>query len=213
VNENGLKEAGFARLTSYDRKMNADQRDAGNPLRGLNEAKGQKGPPPVHLWNPPFCGDIDMRIAADGTWFYMNSPIGRRPLVKLFSSVLRLDADGKFYLVTPVEKVGIRVDDAPFTAVRMAVAGEGRSQAISFETNVDEEVTVDEAHPLRFSVEARTDGLKPYVMVRSGLEALVSRALFYDLAAAGTVEDGWFGVWSSGRFFPMQKAAEIGLGA
>jgi hypothetical protein len=93
----------------------------------------------------------------------------------------------------------------------MTLEGEGRAQAIRFETNVEDEVTVDESHPLRFAVEEGTDGLKPYVMVRNGLEALVSRALFYDLAAAGTVEDGWFGVWSSGRFYPMQTAAEIGL--
>jgi hypothetical protein len=191
--------------------MSTYQRDAGNPLKGLGAARAAKGPPPVHLWNPPFCGDIDMRIAQDGTWFYMNSPIGRKPLVQLFASVLRLDADGKYYLVTPVEKVGIRVDDAPFTAIRMAVDGQGREQTISFETNVEDAVTVDAAHPLRFALEEGTGGLKPYVMVRAGLEALVSRALFYDLAAAGTVEDGWFGVWSSGEFYPMQQAAEIGL--
>ena len=191
--------------------MSTDQRDAGNPLKGLSAARAAKGPPPVHLWNPPFCGDIDMRIAQDGTWFYMNSPIGRKPLVQLFSSVLRHGEDGKYYLVTPVEKVGIRVEDAPFTAVRMAVEGEGRTQSICFETNVDEEVTVDATHPLRFAEEEGTGGLKPYVMVRARLEALVSRALFYDLAAVGTVEDGWFGVWSSGQFYPMQKAAEIGL--
>jgi hypothetical protein len=191
--------------------MSTDQRDAGNPLKGLSAARAAKGPPPVHLWNPPFCGDIDMRIEQNGTWFYMNSPIGRKPLVQLFSSVLRHDEDGRYYLVTPVEKVGIEVEDAPFTAVRMAVEGEGRAQSIRFETNVDEEVTVDAAHPLRFAVEEGTGGLKPYVLVRARLEALVSRALFYDLAAAGTVEDGWFGVWSSGQFYPMQKAAEIGL--
>jgi uncharacterized protein len=191
--------------------MSTDQRDAGNPLKGLSAARAAKGPPPVHLWNPPFCGDIDMRIAQDGTWFYMNSPIGRKPLVQLFSSVLRHDEDGKYYLVTPVEKVGIRVEDAPFTAVRMTVEGEGPTQSIRFETNVDDEVTVDAAHPLRFVEEEGTGGLKPYVLVRARLEALVSRALFYDLAAAGTVEDGWFGVWSSGQFYPMQKAAEIGL--
>jgi hypothetical protein len=191
--------------------MSTDQRDAGNPLKGLSAARAAKGPPPVHLWNPPFCGDIDMRIAQDGTWFYMNSPIGRKPLVQLFSSVLRHDEDGKYYLVTPVEKVGIRVEDAPFTAVRMTVEGEGPTQSIRFETNVDDEVTVDAAHPLRFVEEEGTGGLKPYVLVRARLEALVSRALFYDLAAAGTVENGWFGVWSSGQFYPMQKAAEIGL--
>jgi hypothetical protein len=190
--------------------MNTDQRDASNPLKGLGEASKAKGPPPVHLWNPPFCGDIDMRIAQDGTWFYMNSPIGRKPLVQLFSSVLRHDGDGKFYLVTPVEKVGIRVDDAPFTAIRMRVEGEGQDQVIRFETNVDDEVTVDHDHPLRFAEEEGTGGLKPYVLVRARLEALVSRALFYDLAGAGVVEDGWFGVWSTGRFYPMQRAAEIG---
>ncbi|MCA3559866.1 MAG: DUF1285 domain-containing protein [Aestuariivirga sp.] len=191
--------------------MNTDPRDASNPLKGLGEVSKAKGPPPLHLWNPPFCGDIDMRIAQDGTWFYMNSPIGRKPLVQLFASVLRLDADGKYYLVTPVEKVGIQVDDAPFTAIRMRVEGEGKSQILHFETNVDEEVAIDDAHPLRFAEEQGTGGLKPYVLVRVNLEALVSRALFYELASAGVVEEGWFGVWSSGRFYPMQKATEIGL--
>jgi hypothetical protein len=191
--------------------MNTDQEDASNPLKGLGEARKGKGPPPVHLWNPPFCGDIDMRIAQDGTWFYMNSPIGRKPLVQLFASVLRHDPDGKYYLVTPVEKVGIRVDDAPFTAVRMAIHDKGKAQIIRFETNVEEEVTVDGAHPLRFAIEAGTDGLKPYVEVRAGLDALVLRPLFYDLVAAGETHDGWFGVWSSGDFFPMQRADEIGL--
>lgn len=193
--------------------MTADHQDAANPLKGLTAARQSGAKPPVHLWNPPFCGDIDMRIAADGTWFYLNSPIGRKALVQLFASVLRREADGRYYLVTPVEKVGIRVDDAPFAAVRMSVSGEGSAQVIRFETNVEDEVTVDAAHPLRFAEEQGTGGLKPYVLVRAGLEALVSRALFYDLAAAGTIEDGWFGVWSSGRFFPMQRAAEIGLSA
>jgi uncharacterized protein len=192
--------------------MTMKARDASNPLQGLKEAAaGGKGRPPVHLWNPPFCGDIDMRIAADGTWFYMNSPIGRKPLFKLFASVLRHDEDGKYYLVTPVEKCGIRVDDAPFLAIRMHVEGNGCAQKISFETNVDDVVTVDNAHPLRFETEIGTDGLKPYVLMRGRLEALVSRALFYDLVAKGRVEGEWFGVWSSGLFFPMQKASEIGV--
>jgi uncharacterized protein len=190
--------------------MTTTARDAGNPLQGLKEAAAAgKGHPPVHLWNPPFCGDIDMRIAQDGTWFYMNSPIGRKPLFKLFASVLRHDEDGKFYLVTPVEKCGIRVDDAPFLAIRMHAEGEGRSQVITFETNVDDEAQVDADHPLRFETEIGTAGLKPYVLVRARLEALVSRALFYDLVARGSVEGEWFGVWSSGQFFPMQKASEI----
>jgi hypothetical protein len=186
-------------------------RDAANPVEGLGQIAKSKGPAPVHLWNPPFCGDIDMRIASDGTWFYMNSPIGRMPLVKLFASVLRRDGDGKYYLVTPVEKCGIRVDDAPFVAIRMASEGQGRQQTIRFETNVDDEVAVDAAHPLRFETEVGTGGLKPYVLVRARLEALVARALFYDLVARGTTEGEWFGVWSGGQFWPMQKATEIGV--
>ena len=133
--------------------------DVSNPLKGLSDVVKAKGLPPVHLWNPPFCGDIDMRIAADGLWYYMNSPIGRMPLVKLFSSILRYDADGKFYLITPVEKCGIRVDDAPFVAIRMQVAGKGHDQVISFETNVDDEIVVGSEHPLRVAEEAGTGGL------------------------------------------------------
>ena len=152
-----------------------------------------------------------MRIAQDGTWYYMNSPIGRKPLLKLFSTVLRHDEDGKYYLVTPVEKCGITVDDAPFLAIRMHVDGEGREQILSFETNVDDTVTVNADHPLRVEDEPGTGGLKPYVLVRARLEALVSRALFYDLVARGTVEGEWFGVWSGGIFWPMKPAREIGL--
>ena len=184
--------------------------DASNPLKGLQDVVKVKGLPPVLLWNPAFCGDIDMRIASDGLWYYMNSPIGRKPLMKLFASILRLDDDGKYYLVTPVEKCGIRVDDAPFIAIRMSVEGVGRDQRIGFETNVDDQVYLGPEHPMRVADEAGTGGLKPYVLIRSNLEALVSRALFYDLVALGAVEGDWFGVWSSGVFYPMQKAAEIG---
>ena len=152
-----------------------------------------------------------MRIAADGVWYYMNSPIGRKPLVNLFASILRKDADGRTYLVTPVEKCAIRVDDAPLLAVRMAVEGNGRDQVISFETVTDDLVRVDAGHPLHFALEAGTGGLKPYVLVRGRLEALVARAIFYDLVAAGCVEDAWYGVWSGGQFWPMQRAAEIRL--
>ncbi len=173
------------------------------------------GLPPVHLWNPPFCGDIDMRIAQDGTWFFMNSPIGRKPLVKLFSSILRRDEDGRYYLVTPVEKCGIVVDDAPLVVIQMSVKGRGHEQAVHFLTQVDDEVTVDGDHPLRFEREAGTGGLKPYVLVRGRLEALVNRPTFYELVAKGTVveTDGaaWFGIWSSGRFWRMALARDIGL--
>ena len=184
--------------------------DVSNPLKGLNDVVKANGPPPVDLWNPPFCGDIDMRIASDGLWYYMNSPIGRKPLMKLFASILRYDADGKYYLVTPVEKCGIKVDDAPFVAIRMGVTGQGAKQCISFETNVDDEFVLGPGHPMRVADEAGTGGLKPYVLVRRNLEALVSRALFYDLVALGVTEGEWFGVWSSGVFYPMQKASDIG---
>ncbi len=197
--------------------------DAANPLKGLAEAGraaeksgGKKGLPPVHLWNPELCGDINMHIARDGTWYYLGSPIGRKELVQLFSSVLRHDDDGVHYLVTPVEKCSVVVEDAPFLAVRMNVAGSGREQVIGFETSVDDQMVVDDEHPLRFETEPGTDGLKPYVLVRARLEALVNRALFYDLVALGVVElhegDDWFGVWSSGRFWPMAPAKEIGAG-
>ena len=207
------REAMTGKSTSAD-----TARDAANPLRGLKQAQkagSEEGLPPVHLWNPPFCGDIGMRIAADGTWYYMNSPIGRKPLVRLFSTILRRDEDAKYYLVTPVEKCGVEVEDAPFLAVEMTVEGEGHDQRLRFRTNVDDEVTVDKDHPLRFETEEGTDGLKPYVLVRGRLEALVNRPIFYDLVAAGTVErvDGeeWFGVWSSGDFWPMARAAAVGL--
>ena len=167
----------------------------------------KRGPAPVHLWNPAFCGDIDMRIAADGTWFYNGSPIGRAPLVQLFASILRKDGD-QYLLVTPVEKVGIRVDDAPFVAVEMAVA----DRSVSFRTNVDDFVTVGPEHPLRFEPGA-SDGLKPYVLVRDNLWALVKRALFYDLVALGHTRpwqgEEWFGVSSGGQFFAMVRAEEI----
>jgi hypothetical protein len=183
-------------------------------LKGLGEAavrRRGRGPPPVHLWNPPDCGDIDMRIAADGIWFYCGSPIGRLPLVRLFSSILRKDGD-RYVLVTPVEKVGVRVDDAPFLAVEMRIEGRGAESRLTFRTNVEDVVTVDEQHPLRFERGA-AEGLKPYVRVRDDLWALVKRALFYDLVDLGTTErrldESWFGVRSSGVFFPMCPASEI----
>ena len=182
-------------------------------LAGLGEvaAARKRGPAPVHLWNPPYCGAIDMRIAADGTWYYLGSPIGRAPLVQLFSSILRRDGD-QYVLVTPVERVGITVDDAPFLGVEMRVEEVEGVARIGFRTNVEDFVWVDADHPLRFESGA-ADGVKPYVRVRDDLWALVKRALFYDLVALGEVEpfegEDWFGVRSSGQFFPMRRAAEI----
>ncbi|PTM41898.1 DUF1285 domain-containing protein [Bosea sp. 124] len=172
---------------------------------------GKRGLPPVERWNPDFCGDIDMRIAADGTWFYMGTPIGRPALVKLFSSVLRRDGDD-YVLVTPVEKLGIVVEDAPFQAVEMAVEGEGDARSIAFRTHVDDLVTVGPEHAIRFEREAK-GGLKPYVHVRRGLWARVTRALSYDLLALGEVRDvegiPMFGVAAAGIFHPAVPASEI----
>ena len=180
-------------------------------------AGGEKGRglPPVHLWNPPFCGDIDMRIAADGTWFYMNSPIGRLPLIKLFSTILRRDVD-RYVLVTPVERVGIRVDDAPFVAVEMRVENPGPNQVLRFRTNVDDWTELGADHGMRFETGA-AEGFKPYVHVRAALWARVARSLFYDLVALGEARfiDGvdQFGIVSGGVFFSMAPAAEIGFEA
>src|ERR1041385_2350285 len=171
------------------RSRMADVKTGGlDALAGEAKRAGKKGPPPVHLWNPPFCGDLDMRIAADGTWFYLKTPIGRHPLVKLFASVLKREGE-KYFLVTPVEKVGITVDDAPFTAVEMRAEGEGAARTLSFRTNVDDWVTAGPGHALRFEPEAETGGLKPYLHVRRDLWALVTRALFYDLVELGEERD------------------------
>lgn len=171
---------------------------------------GGKGPPPVETWNPPFCGDLDIRIARDGTWYYLGSPIGRMPLVKLFASVLRKDEDGRHYLVTPVEKIGINVEDAPLLAVEMAVEGEAQEQQLTLRTNLGDLVAVGADHPLRFEKEPDSDGLKPYVHVRGRLEALFTRALMYQLADLMEEQetDGGtrMGVWSGGRFFSVDPA-------
>jgi uncharacterized protein len=190
------------------REPNAAQR-----LEGLTDAARRaatKGLPPVHMWNPPFCGDLDMRIASDGTWFYLGTPIGRPALVKLFSTILKRE-DDKYFLVTPVEKVGIRVDDVPFLAVEMTENGEGSGRQLNFRTNVDEWVPCDGNHRLRFEASA-DGGLTPYLHVRSELWAKVTRALYYDLVKMGEerVIDGreLFGVVSDGVFFSMADAAQ-----
>jgi hypothetical protein len=176
-------------------------------------ARAGTGAPPVERWDPPFCGDLDMEIKADGTWFYMGTPIGRAPLVRLFSTVLRKDEDGRTYLVTPVERVGIRVVDAPFVAVEMDVSGEGGKQVLTFRTNVGDVLEAGPEHALRFVDEAYTDGLKPYLHVRGRLEALVARPVMYELANAGEeIEiDGrlMFSVRSKGVVFPIMPAETL----
>lgn len=184
----------------------ADEKVTGNVGGGSAEGiaaavtrAAKKGPPPVHLWNPPFCGDIDMEIRADGTWFYMGTPIGRPAMVRLFASVLKRE-DGRFFLVTPVEKVGIRVEDAPFVAVDAEIAGD----RITFTTNVGDEVTAGPDNPIR--VETAADGTpRPYVHVRRGLEALIDRKTFYRLVdAARPGADGRLALRSAGAAFPIE---------
>lgn len=175
-------------------------------------AASKKGPPPVHLWNPPFCGDLDIRIARDGTWFYQGSPIGRAPLVRLFSSILKLE-DGKFYLVTPVEKVGIVVEDAPFVATDFEVSETGADQILTFTTHVGDTSVAGPENPIRVTRDPQTGEPAPYVHIRRGLEALIDRKSFYRLVELGETDtvDGtdWFGIRSSGMFFPMIPAAEL----
>lgn len=184
--------------------LTAAARDAADSAAG-------KRLPPVHLWNPPFCGDLDMRIAGDGTWFYMGTPIGRAQLVRLFSTILKREGD-KYFLVTPVEKVGIRVDDAPFLAVEMVEEHGAGGRQLRFRTNVDDWVNCDSAHGLRF-LAARDGGLTPYLHVRADLWAKVTRALYYDLVDMGEERmiDGraMFGVESAGVFFPMADAEQV----
>ena len=178
----------------------------------LRHADKGKGPPPVELWNPPFCGDLDMRIAADGTWFYMKTPIGRPALVKLFASVLKREGD-RYFLVTPVEKCGIQVDDTPFLAVELKVEQSTDGRVLNFRTNVDDWVSCGPSHALRFEPQAGTGGLKPYLHVRRDLWAKVTRALFFDLVELGEerVVEGksMFGVASMGAFFPMAPADQV----
>ncbi|MBB3914006.1 DUF1285 domain-containing protein [Rhizobium fabae] len=182
--------------------------------RASQEIGGKnRGLPPVERWNPPFCGDIDMEIRADGTWFYMGTPIGRPALVRLFSTVLRRDEDEKTYLVTPVEKVGIRVVDAPFVAVEMSVTAREGYQVLTFRTNVGDVVEAGGEHRLRFAIAGDNAELKPYLHVRGRLEALVSRAVMYELVALGETLDvegqAMFAVRSVGEVFPVMPAEEL----
>jgi len=182
--------------------------DGANRLSGLAEMlreNARQGHPPVETWNPPYCGDIGLRIKADGTWLYGGSPINRMTLVKLFSSVLRKDVDGKTYLVTPEERVDVAVDDAPFLAVEMEVSGTEPHQELIFRTNVDDVVTCGAAHPLRFSVDEKSGAIKPYLRVRGQLDALVTRALTHELLTIA-VNNEPAGVRSGGVLFLIPDA-------
>lgn len=162
--------------------------------------------PPVDRWNPTHCGDSEMRIARDGTWYHQGSPIGRAAMVQLFSTILRREPDGSHVLVTPVEKLDIEVEDAAFVAVEMKVEGSGPSTRLGFRLNTGELVTADADHGLRFV--AGDDGPRPYLHVRGGLEALIARPVYYELAnLAIAADDDPPGVWSNGAFFPIEPAA------
>lgn len=181
-------------------------------LAASANANSGKGPPPVHLWNPAFQGDIDMRIARDGTWWHEGRPIQRESLVRLFASILRRDPE-RFVLVTPVECVGITVEDAPFVAIDVDAAGESTDQILTFHTNVGDTVAAGPGNPIRVEIDPETQEPSPYVLVRGGLEARLDRKTFYrltDLAVDRTDDTGtWFGVWSGGAFFPLIRSEQI----
>ncbi|SIN75398.1 DUF1285 domain-containing protein [Vannielia litorea] len=182
--------------------------DAGSLETAARSASKKGKLPPVHLWNPKFCGDLDMRIARDGTWFYLGTPIGRPELVRLFSTILKKEGED-YFLVTPVEKVGITVDDAPFVAVDFTAHGAGEAQVLRFETNVGDVTEAGPDNPIRVVRDPETGEPSPYVHVRAGLEALIDRKSFYRLVEIGAEQDGWFGLWSGGAFFRIIPAAEL----
>ena len=172
------------------------------------KAAKTRGLPPIEKWNPPYCGDLDMHIRRDGTWFYDGTPIGRPELVKLFSTILLREGDD-YFLVTPVEKVGITVEDAPFVAVDFETSGQGEDQRLTFTTNVGDKAVAGPDHPIRVERDAETGEPAPYVLVRRNLEALIDRKSFYRLVELGVHRDGWFGLWSGGRFFGIIPSDEL----
>ncbi|MEM7461768.1 MAG: DUF1285 domain-containing protein [Pseudomonadota bacterium] len=205
-------------MTSKNANKSAPKPDTGSGLSGLQalvERAGgnDRGIPPVERWDPPFCGDLDIVIKRDGTWFYMGTPIGRMPLVRLFSTVLRKDADGRTYLVTPVEKIGITVEDAPFIAVEMNASTRDGEQVLTFRTNTGDVVEAGPEHPLRYEIVPGNQGVKPYLLVRGRLEAVLARPVMYELIAHGEEfpVDGqmMFAVRSNGAVFPIMPAEEL----
>jgi len=176
--------------------------------RQLQDAGEERALPPVEEWQPDYCGDMDLKILRDGRWLYMGTPITRVPMVRLFSTILRRDEDGRYYLVTPVEKIGITVEDAPFVIVSMHIDGEGEQQIIHMQTNVGDTVKIDADHPIWVEKIAVDHSPRPYVRVRGRLHALVNRATYYALAEKAVEEGGHFGIWSAGCFFPLEDVAD-----
>jgi hypothetical protein len=177
---------------------------SGLSLAEIARLAEEKRLPPVEKWNPTHCGDSEMRIARDGTWFHQGSPIGRQAMVRLFSTILRREEDGRFVLVTPVEKLDIEVEDAPFVAVEMKAEGEGEAASLAFRLNTGDMVVAGPEHPLR--LEAGLEGPHPYLRVRGGLDALVARPVYYELAELAIAGGEPPGLWSGGAFFPMDPA-------
>lgn len=174
----------------------------GLSLADIAKLAGEAKLPPVESWNPTHCGDSEMRIARDGTWFHQGSPIGRPAMVKLFSTILRREADGSYVLVTPAEKLDIAVEDAPFVAVEVKSEGEGAQRRLAFRLNTGDLIVAGPDHQLRF--ENKADGPHPYLLVRKGLEALVARPVYYELANTALDEGADPpGLWSDGAFFPV----------
>ena len=174
----------------------------------INE-KSTDGFPPVEEWNPEYCGDIGMEIKSDGTWYYMGTPIARQKIVKLFSRILRREKDNSFVLVTPVEKVLVKVADAPFIATFVEIIGEGKNLNLKFDTNVDDTIVASKDYPIRVSIDKNTNEPSPYVLIRKNLEAKISRSVFYELVNIAEHYNNKFGVWSGGSFFPFSDSKEV----
>ena len=167
----------------------------------------RRAPAPVHLWNPPVTGRLEMRIGRDGTWYYQDGPITRQSMAQLFSGILRLEEDGTYYLVTPVERWAIEVEDAPFVAVSVELEGQGKEQVLTFTTNLGDAVEAGKDNPIRVEIDPETQEPAPYVLLRGNLEALINRNLFYELADLAVDHEvngqSCLGVWSNGLFFPL----------
>ena len=176
---------------------------AGLSLAEIARLAEERRLPPVEQWNPTHCGDSEMRIARDGIWYHQGGPIGRPAMVRLFSTILRREADGRFVLVTPVEKLDIQVEDAPFVAVELKAEGEGEAMSLAFRLNTGDVVVAGPERPLRF--ENGPDGPHPYLLVRGGLEALIARPVYYELAELALAGGEPPGLWSGGAFFPMDR--------
>ncbi|MDX3909408.1 MAG: DUF1285 domain-containing protein [Sphingobium sp.] len=173
-------------------------------LSEIAQLMAEKRLPPVAQWNPEHCGDSEMRIARDGTWFHQGSPIGREAMVRLFSTILRREADGSYLLVTPVEKLSIEVEDAPFTAVEVKAEGSGDTRSLAFRLNTGEIVVADAEHPIE--IRQTDEGPRPYLGVRGGMDALIVRAVYYELVSLALEEnarEGAVGLWSNGSYFSL----------